>query len=95
MSIWLQKSASIQKRTSAVKFDHLAENSEKGSISNLSTKEPLPEADLRARVEAAAERQHEHRGQRGARAGSRPGNSFENQIENLIFLKTKIITTCK
>ena len=38
MSIWLQKSASIQKRTSHVKFAHLAEKSEKGSISNLSTK---------------------------------------------------------
>ena len=30
--------ASIQQRTSLTKFDHLAENSENGSISNLSTK---------------------------------------------------------
>ena len=30
--------ASIQKRSSPIKFDHLAEKSEKGSISNLSTK---------------------------------------------------------
>ena len=30
--------ASIQKRTSPIKFAHLAEKSEKGSISNLSTK---------------------------------------------------------
>ena len=34
----LQNLASIQKRTSPVKFAHLAEKSGKGSISNLSTK---------------------------------------------------------
>ena len=39
MSIWLQNFASIEPRTSLVKFDHLAEKSEKDSISNLSTKE--------------------------------------------------------
>ena len=38
MSIYLQKSASIQPRTSPIKFAHLAEKSEKGSVSNLSTK---------------------------------------------------------
>ena len=37
-NILLQKSASIQPRTSPIKFAHLAEKSEKGSISNLSTK---------------------------------------------------------
>ena len=37
-NIYLQNLASTQKRTSPVKFDHLAEKSEKGSISNLSTK---------------------------------------------------------
>ena len=37
-NIYLQKLASIQKRTSPVKFAHLAEKSGKGSISNLSTK---------------------------------------------------------
>ena len=37
-SIFLQNWASIQKRTSPVKFAHLAEKSEKSSISNLSTK---------------------------------------------------------
>ena len=36
-NIYLQNLASIQKRTSPVKFAHLAENSGKGSISNLST----------------------------------------------------------
>ena len=38
MSIWTQKSASIQKRTSPLKFDDSAEKSEKSSVSNLSTK---------------------------------------------------------
>ena len=36
--ILLQNLASIQKRTSLIKFAHLAEKSEKGSISNLATK---------------------------------------------------------
>ena len=43
-NIFLQNLASIQKRTSPVKFAHLAEKSEKGSIPNLSTK---PEAEGR------------------------------------------------
>ena len=38
-NIFLQNLASIQKRTSPLKFAHLAEKSEKGSISNLSTRE--------------------------------------------------------
>ena len=37
-NIYLQNLASIQKRTSPVKFAHLAEKSGKDSISNLSTK---------------------------------------------------------
>ena len=37
-NIFLQNLASIQKRTSPTKFDHLAEKSDEGSISNLSTK---------------------------------------------------------
>ena len=37
-NIYLQKLASIQKRTSPVKFDHLAEKSATCSISNLSIK---------------------------------------------------------
>ena len=37
-NIYLQNLASIQKRTSPVKFVHFAEKSGKGSISNLSTK---------------------------------------------------------
>ena len=38
-NIFLQNLASIQKRTSPIKFVHLAKESEKGSISNLSTKQ--------------------------------------------------------
>ena len=38
-NIYLQNLASIQQRTSLVQFDYLDEKSEKGSISNLSTKE--------------------------------------------------------
>ena len=38
-NIYLQNLASIQKRTSPVKFAHLNEKSEKGLISNLSTRE--------------------------------------------------------
>ena len=37
-NIFLQNLASIQKRTIPIKFAHLAEKSENGSISNLSTK---------------------------------------------------------
>ena len=39
-NIFLQNLASIRKRTSSLKFDHLAEKSEQGSVSNLSTKAP-------------------------------------------------------
>ena len=37
-NIFLQNLASIQQRTNLIKFDHLDEKSEEGSISNLSTK---------------------------------------------------------
>ena len=39
-NIFLQNLASIQMRASPIKFAYLAEKSEKGSISNLSTKAP-------------------------------------------------------
>ena len=45
-NIYLQNLASIQKRTSPVKFAHLAEKSGKGSISNLSTKVQPGRAEL-------------------------------------------------
>ena len=37
ITIWLQKSASMQRRTSPLKFDRLAEKSEEDSFPNLST----------------------------------------------------------
>ena len=37
-NIYLRNLASIQKRTSPVKFAHLAEEPDNGSVSNLSTK---------------------------------------------------------
>ena len=45
---FLQNLASIRKRTSPIKFVHMAEKSEKGSISNLSTKVPISELENRA-----------------------------------------------
>ena len=54
-NIYLQNLASIQKRTSPVKFAHLAEKSGKSSISNLSTK-------------ASPTSPEEHKGSPGARA---------------------------
>ena len=46
----MQNLASIQKRTSPIKFAHLAEKSEKGSVPNLSTKAE-GQRRLRARLE--------------------------------------------
>ena len=54
---YLQNLASIQKRTSPIKFAHLAEKSEKGSISNLSTKLEAGGAAVRA-PESLAEVAH-------------------------------------
>ena len=52
-NIFLRNLASIQKRTSPIKFAHLADKSESGSISNLSTKVVAYETDLRAIDELA------------------------------------------
>ena len=64
-NILLQNLASIQERTNPLKFAHLAEKSEKGSISNLSTKaETVPEKQpLAADVHAVGveARQEEHK----------------------------------
>ena len=61
-NIYLQNLASIQKRTSPVKFAHLAERSGKGSISNLSTKVHRGEAHQavlqRRTTQGAAARLH-------------------------------------
>ena len=43
--MWLQKSVSIQPRTSPLKIDHFVVKSEKGSISNISTKVRLGSAE--------------------------------------------------
>ena len=45
ISTWQQNFASIQPRTSPIKFDHLAEKSEKDTVSNLAPK-PAYAADI-------------------------------------------------
>ena len=52
-NIFLQNLASIQKRTSLIKFDDLDEKSEKGSISNLSTKVGSALEALKTKVPAS------------------------------------------
>ena len=47
-NIFLQNLASIQKRTSPIKFAHLAEKSETGSMSNLSAKVKGAFSDIQA-----------------------------------------------
>ena len=49
-NIFLQNLASIQKRTSPIKFAPLADKSEKGSISNLSTKAGTARTAPQARI---------------------------------------------
>ena len=59
-NILLQNLASIQKRTSPIKFAHLAEKSEEGSISNFSTKVVLETAlDVTAGSEAEGKEKKE------------------------------------
>ena len=55
-NIYLQNLASIRRRTSPVKFAHLAEKSEKSSISNLSTKTGTGGAPERAAARAPGPR---------------------------------------
>ena len=62
MRIWTQKSASIQKRTSPLKFDNFAEKSEKDTVSYLSSKaltvaRETRDAMWRARLEAVEARE--------------------------------------
>ena len=74
-NIYLQNLASIQKRTSPVKFAHLAEKSGKGSISNLSTKATAgrqrPATAGRTRPGEAAGAVDLTRGRRRKQVGSR------------------------
>ena len=55
-NIYLQNLASIQKRTSPVKFTHFAEKSGKGSISNLSTKVSRAPGDFEVAVDPEQDR---------------------------------------
>ena len=71
-NIYLQNLASIQKRTSPLKFAHLAEKSGKGSISNLSTKVGAGRGAGAAGPEAAPRLRG--RPGRGAAAASRAGS---------------------
>ena len=77
-NIYLQNLASIQKRTSPVKFAHLAEKSGTGSISNLSTK--VAAADY-ALADALQKRLRQRKLQAGDRAakvkfGEVPGSQL-------------------
>ena len=78
-NIYLQNLASIQPRTSPVKFAHLAEISENGSISNLSTKVLCDGAS------GGHHREDRHRmlgyGGRVHRADPQPGASEHDRIE--------------
>ena len=58
-NISLQNLASIQKRTSPVKFAHFAEKSGKGSISNLSTKAGPAGREMTYKEKKAAEKKKE------------------------------------
>ena len=81
MRIWVPKSASMQKRTSRLKFGELAENSGFNSVSNLSTKAASAAAGPGVAEEALFEgrrerggknhRRPEHRGRRRTRARTR------------------------
>ena len=54
MRIWVQKSASMQKRTSPLKFGDFAEKSELNSVSNLSTKDVTAETREKNAEDAAS-----------------------------------------
>ena len=76
--ILLQILASIQKRTSPIKFANLAEKSENGSISNLSTEvgDPPPRDPAAVRpgripAHAGGRRTRPKHGGEGPRAGAR------------------------
>ena len=63
-NIFLQNLASIQKRTSPMKFAHLAEESENGSVSNLSTEAALA-GDWGSLRHGEAAPGHRHEGEEG------------------------------
>ena len=55
-NIYLQNLASIQQRMSPRKFAHLAEKSDNGSVSNLSTKVVALDADVAVAIDVDAQR---------------------------------------
>ena len=71
-NILLQNLASIQKRTSPLKFAHLAEKSENGSVSNLSTKLEAGGGAAQVRVRCGGEKHVKncHAGTTGRPRGS-------------------------
>ena len=77
-NIFLQNLASIQKITSPVKFAHLAEKSEKGSMSNLSTK---VQRGVRSKgSQQCVVRTSAHRGFHGAAAPPRGVNAESDTV---------------
>ena len=70
-NIYLQNLASIQKRTSPIQFAHLAEKSEKGSISNLSTKARAPAGGEALHADGQGPRGRGRAEGRGRRGGDR------------------------
>ena len=76
MRIWMQKSASMQKRTSPLKFGDLAEKSVLNSVSNFSTKARTPEparaASARGRSRRTARTAARNRTVRRPAAARRP-----------------------
>ena len=94
-NIYLQNLASIQKRTSPVKFAHLAEKSGKGSISNLSTKDLTEDVDavnafLRAQTQP-------HPGSGGSDAPEEVADGLQKAVDGMSwkqgFTKLAILMT--
>ena len=94
-NIFLQNLASIQKRTSPVKFAHLAEKSGKGSISNLSTKDLTEDVDavnafLRAQTQP-------HPGSGGSDAPEEVADGLQKAVDGMSwkqgFTKLAILMT--
>ena len=82
-NIYLQNLASIQRRTSPVKFAHLAEKSENGSISNLSTKviARIQRASIRCRDARAGALDEKSRRREALEAAKLVAFCSENELE--------------
>ena len=96
----LQNLASIQKSTSLIKFAHLAEKSERGSISNLSTprleaaklaeaERAKAEAAERARTAVKAERARAAATDKAAGTGVRVGYDIQINDTSIEIFKNK------